>query len=175
MFSHAFEIYKRIIVAALIFMMSGVIFLATLELGRKIFNYIFSSPIYLLDINQLLEVFSFVLIILIGVELVETIRTYFVEHQVHVEVVLEIALIAIARKILIVDVKEFAPLTMLGIAALVLALAAGFYLKRKCRFDRSMAAQDEHHPPGNSSREHPHAAFHPINERHAQGYWVDTK
>jgi uncharacterized membrane protein (DUF373 family) len=174
MLSNTLEIYKRIIVASLIFMMAGVILLATLELGRKIFTYISSSPVYLLDINQLLEVFSFVLIILIGVELVETIRTYFVEHQVHVEVVLEIALIAIARKILIVDIKEFAPLTMLGIAALVLALAAGFYLKRKCRFDRSLSPHG-HEPPPGSNHEHPHSPFHPINERQAQGYWVDTQ
>lgn len=133
MFTNALEWYKRIIVAILILMMAGVILLAVLELGRKIFTFILASPIYLLDIPQLLDVFSFVLIILIGIELVETIKMYFIDHQVHVEVVLEIALIAIARKILIVDAKDFPPVTLLGMAALVLALACGIYLKRKCK------------------------------------------
>jgi uncharacterized membrane protein (DUF373 family) len=170
MLNHTLDWYKKIIVAALAIMMAGVILLATVELGRKIFNSIFAAPVFLLDIPQLLEVFSFMLIILIGVELMETIKTYFIEDQVHVEVVLEIALIAIARKILIVDVKEFAPLTMIGMAALVLALALGFYLKRTCRSDHAGPHDHEHghddHGGNHHDRETRAASYRSISESH---------
>ncbi len=47
------------------------------------------------------EIFGFFMLILIGIELLETIRAYLVENVVHVEVVIEVALIAIARKVII--------------------------------------------------------------------------
>jgi len=71
------------------------------------------------------------MMILIGLELIETIKMYLVEEMVHVEVILLVAIIAVARKVIILDVKSAAPLTLIGIAAIILALSIGYYwLKR---------------------------------------------
>jgi len=127
------KIFERSIVYVLLIMMTLVIILATIDLGRIIIVDILKPPYLLLSINDLLEIFGFVLLIIIGVELVETIKAYLNEHVIHIEVVLEVALIAVARKVIIVDVKELSPLTLYGIAGLVIALSLGYYLEKKAR------------------------------------------
>lgn len=127
------NLFERIIVGSLIFMMIVVILLSTIELGRILVVDIITPPRNLLDINELLNVFGFFMLILIGVELLETIRAYLDEHEVHVEIVLEVALIAVARKVVIIDVKEYSPETLLAIAAIVLSLAGAYYLQKRVR------------------------------------------
>jgi len=125
--------FERLIVGSLILMMIVVILLSTIELGRILVLDIITPPNYLLDINELLDVFGFFMLILIGVELLETIRAYLNKHEVHVEIVLEVALIAVARKVVIIDVKEYPPETLLAIAAIVLSLAGAYYLQKQIR------------------------------------------
>ena len=59
------------------------------------------------------------------------------EGVVHVEVVLEVALIAIAQKIIIFNTSRATGLSVVGLAALVLALAASFWLVRAAGHRRS--------------------------------------
>jgi uncharacterized membrane protein (DUF373 family) len=125
------RIIERIIVTALIVMMTIVLLLATVDLGWILARDIFSLPIMLLGIDELLEIFGFFLLVLIGVELLETIKAYFDEHVVHVEVVLEVAMIAIARKVITLEVKDLPSLTLIGISAIILALAVAFYFVKR--------------------------------------------
>jgi uncharacterized membrane protein (DUF373 family) len=52
---------------------------------------------------SLLDVFGYFLLVLIGVELLETLRSYMKKDAIHVRVVLEVALIAMARKAVIAE------------------------------------------------------------------------
>lgn len=123
--------FEKVILAALIIMMSTVVFLSTLELGWIIVQDILTPPVVLLEIDELLDVFGFFLLVLIGIELLETIKTYLVEHVIHAEIVLEVAMIAIARKVIILDVKELPSSTLLGIAAIIITLAVAYYLVKR--------------------------------------------
>ena len=69
--------------------------------------------------------------VLIGLELVETIRVYIEKDVFHVEVVVLVAIIAVARKIIIIDYKEVSYGMVLSIAALMIALSAGFFLLKR--------------------------------------------
>ncbi len=126
-----FHIVERVIVIALIIMMTVVLLLTTVDLGWMIARDILSSPMFLLEVEELLDIFSFFLLVLIGVELLETIKAYFDEHVVHAEVVLEVAMIAIARKVITLDVKDYPSLTLVGIAAIVIALAVAFFFVKR--------------------------------------------
>jgi len=132
-----FKLFERLIVGSLIVMMVIVIILSTYQLGRILILDIFTPPNYLLDITELLDLFGFFMLILIGVELLETIRAYLDDHEVHVEIVLEVALIAVARKVVIVDVKEYSANTLLAIAAIVISLAGAYYLQKRARSRRN--------------------------------------
>jgi uncharacterized membrane protein (DUF373 family) len=86
----------------------------------------------------LLDLFGVFLLVLIGIELLDTIKVYFKENVVHVEVVVLVAIIAIARKIVILKAEELPGETLLGIAAMLVALALTYYLIRRaglCEWD----------------------------------------
>lgn len=125
------RIVERIIVTALIVMMTVVLLLTTVDLGWLLIQDILTAPILLLDVEELLDIFGFFLLVLIGVELLETIKAYFDDHVVHVEVVLEVAMIAIARKVITLEAKDLPSLTLLGISAIILALAVAFYFVKR--------------------------------------------
>jgi len=71
------------------------------------------------------------LVILLGLELMETVRIYSDEHRVRLETVLVVALIAVGRHIIQLDYADANGVTLIGIAVLVLALAGGYFLLRK--------------------------------------------
>lgn len=119
--------FERYVVVSLIGMMMLAILVSTIELAVILYRELMKPPILLLEIDNLLEIFGFFMMILIGIELLETIRNYITEEYVHVEVVFLVAMIAVARKVIILDVKDLTPLTLLGIAAIIVALAAGYY------------------------------------------------
>ena len=123
--------FERYIVIALIVMMVLVVLVATVELGWIIIKDIMNPPMFLLVIADLLEIFGFFMLVLIGIELLETIKAYLVDNVIHVEIVLEVALIAIARKAIILDIEKYEGLTILGTAGLILAVATAYYAVKR--------------------------------------------
>jgi len=122
---------EKCVVLTLLGMMMITIILSTVELGVIMYNEIMKPPVWLLDIKNMLEIFGFYLMVVIGLELFETIRVYVEDHTIHVEVVLLVALVAVARKIIIIDYKEIDPMMNFSIAALVLSLACGYYVIKR--------------------------------------------
>lgn len=128
-FFHKFE---HCIIITLLGMMVVVVLLSTVELAVILVKYMLKPPHFIfLNSNQLLEIFGFFLMILIGLELLETIKMYLSEDKVHVEIVFLVALIAIARKVIILDVKTLPSLILIGIAAIIVALSIGYYIIKK--------------------------------------------
>jgi uncharacterized membrane protein (DUF373 family) len=123
--------FERIIVIALIAMMALTILLSTIELAWLIIKDVVTPPIILLEIHELLDIFGLFLLVLLGIELVSTLKTYLTENEIHVEVVFSVALIAIGRKVIILDVKEISSLSLLGIAAIIISLSAGYFLVKR--------------------------------------------
>ena len=121
------EKVERVVIVSLLVMMVLVVSLSTVELGWYIIKDISTPPVFLLEIDELLEIFGMFLLVLIGVELLETVKMYFTQKTVHVEVVLTVALIAIARKVIILDIKKLPSLSLIGIAAIIVSLSVGYY------------------------------------------------
>ena len=125
---------EKVMILALMVMMAIVLLLATIDLGWLIIKDIINPPYFLLSVGQLLEIFGLFMLVVIGIELLETImKTYITHDQPHYEVVLSVAIIAIARKVIILDLKEVDSLSLVGIATIVVALTAGYYLMRRAR------------------------------------------
>lgn len=112
-------------------MMAIVLGLSTIDLGWTIVKDIARSPYLFLEIDDLLELFGLFMIVIIGIELLETImKTYISPGQQHYEVVLSVAIIAIARKVIILDIKTVDSVTLIGIASIIIALTVGYYFMR---------------------------------------------
>ena len=58
-------------------------------------------------------------------------KTYITQGQPHYEVVLSVAIIAIARKVIILDLKEVDSLSLIGIASIIVALTVGYFLMKR--------------------------------------------
>jgi uncharacterized membrane protein (DUF373 family) len=71
------------------------------------------------------------LLVLLGLELLESLRTFFVEHHTRLEMILIVAAIAVGRHVILLDFEHASGLSLLGVASLVLALTAGYYLVKR--------------------------------------------
>ena len=127
----AIKKFQKSIVLVLVALMAVVLFLSTIELAWIIIKDIMTPPILLLEIDELLELFGLFMLVLIGLELLDTIaKTYMNESANHAQIVMSVAIIAIARKVIILDVKDLSGLALIGIAAIILSLSIGYYLIR---------------------------------------------
>ena len=64
---------------------------------------------------------------------VGTLQAYVKKDVIHVRVVLEVALIAMARKVIIEEPNTVPSLTLFGIAALIFALGIAFFFERQAK------------------------------------------
>lgn len=69
--------------------------------------------------------------ILIAVELIDTFNIYIKEHHIKVQSILLIGLIALGRKFLVLDIAHSDGLQNIGLAAIILSLAVGYYLLKR--------------------------------------------
>jgi uncharacterized membrane protein (DUF373 family) len=122
---------ERYVIYSLVIMMAGVLVLATIELAYNIVLAVINPPIFLLEFEEVLVLFGSFLLVLIGIELLDTIKIYFKRNVVHVEVVVLVAIIAIARKVIILEPGDYDGVTLIGIAAIILSLALSYYLIKK--------------------------------------------
>jgi uncharacterized membrane protein (DUF373 family) len=120
--------FEHLIVKALLFMMAIVVFLATLELGYVLVKDIVTPPVLILEIDELLEIFGMFMLVLIGLELLESIQVYHEERIIRVEVVIMVAIIAVARKVIILDYKNLSSLTLLELGGAILLLGLTYLL-----------------------------------------------
>jgi uncharacterized membrane protein (DUF373 family) len=72
------------------------------------------------------SLFAGILLVVLGLELMDTLRNYFIEHRLRVELLISVALIAVARHIIQLDYEHTPPWLVAAIALLVFSLAAGY-------------------------------------------------
>jgi uncharacterized membrane protein (DUF373 family) len=121
-------VFEKIVIAILVFMMIVVLIVSLVQLAYTIFDYISDEPFHLLNDRVMMGLFGSILTVLIGIELLDTVKMYLKEDVVRVEIILLVAIIALAKKIIVMDFKGFDSLSMLGLAALLITLAAAYYL-----------------------------------------------
>jgi uncharacterized membrane protein (DUF373 family) len=127
--------FEKVVYAVLMALLMLVLIGSLLDLVWLLYTaFILQTP-GLLESHELIAVLGAFLLVLIGVELLDTIKAYFKENTIHVEIVVLLAIIAIARKVILLDPtgmsgNEFG-FELMGIGVIVVGLAAGFYLIKK--------------------------------------------
>jgi uncharacterized membrane protein (DUF373 family) len=92
------------------------------ELGRH-----WSQIDSIVELQQAVQsLFAGVLLVVLGLELMDTLRNYFIEHRLRVEFLISVALIAVARHIIQLDFEHSPPGLVAAIALLMFALAASY-------------------------------------------------
>lgn len=145
------ELLERFIYIALIVFLMVVLLFTLFELGWLLFTGLFEGAMYRLTSEKLFDLFGYFLLILIGLEFVETIKAYLEENEFHVEIIILVAIIAIARKVILLGSAPAGEL--IGIALIIIALCGGYYLVRRAGLPRSVPP--DNHAPSSKRREEP--------------------
>jgi uncharacterized membrane protein (DUF373 family) len=77
------------------------------------------------------KVFAGVLLLMLGLELLKSLTKFFVGFEVQVQIILVVAMIAVTRHIMLVDLEHTDWTILVGAAALILALAISYMLVRR--------------------------------------------
>ncbi len=128
---------ERFIIRVLILLMAILLIAATVELAYQTFKSLFFSDRFLINTDGIMDLFGVFLLVLIGIELLDTIKVYFKKNVVHVEVVILVAIIAIARKVIVLDFEKYDGLELLAIGVIIVALSISYYMIKKaggCQF-----------------------------------------
>ena len=120
--------YRAVIhmaVRMLALLMTIVIFFGVLDVGWVLYEKLTAEPFMLLTISDILATFGAFMAVLIAIEIFENIIIYLREDIIHVKIVMATALMAIARKVIILDFKTTEPAYIYATAAVVLAMSIG--------------------------------------------------
>jgi|SRR5580658_5989956 uncharacterized membrane protein (DUF373 family) len=128
---------EAVVVAAMQVLMMVVVLVATFMLYQLLLKNLFSQVARIESVDGLLptlqQSFAGVLTVVLGLELLETLNTYFTEHHVRLEVILVVAIIAIGRHVIQIDFEHTPGTILLGISAVILALTLGYFLVKKAQ------------------------------------------
>lgn len=122
---------ERAIAVALLILMGIVVISGVLEVAYVVFRDLMAPPGFFLGVADLFEIFGLFLMVLIGLELMTSIKMYLDDNTIHAEMMFLVALTAVARKVVILDANSIEPMTVFAIAALVIALSGGYYYIKK--------------------------------------------
>jgi len=120
----------RWVVRFLTIMMVFVIAYSALDIVSVVLSKIWNVPKFFLTVDDLVDIFGAFLGVLIAIEIYENIIIYLREDVIHVRVVVATALIAVSRKVIIMDFNKVEAFNVLALGALVIAVAVAYWFVR---------------------------------------------
>ncbi|PWD98863.1 phosphate-starvation-inducible PsiE family protein [Marinilabilia rubra] len=120
------RILQKAIIFLLLFVMVLILLVSTVNIILTVVSAAVSDPREFFTADQLQSLFGLFLVILIGIELLDTVKAFLKEEEIHVEIVLLVAIIAIARKVIVWDFSEYEVEQLFSLSAMLLALALSY-------------------------------------------------
>ena len=118
----------RFSVRALAVLMTLVILWGVVDVAWEIYEKLRKPPVMLMSISDILATFGAFMAVLIAIEIFINITIYLRDDVIHVKIVMATALMAIARKVIILDFHVVTPDYIYATAALVFAASIGYWL-----------------------------------------------
>lgn len=87
-----------------------------------------AQPLFLLTVSDILAIFGSFLVVLIAIEIFINITLYIKRDVLPIKMVIATALMAIARKVIMLDFKELEPAYIFAMAAVILVLGLTYWL-----------------------------------------------
>jgi uncharacterized membrane protein (DUF373 family) len=124
----------RLAVRALAILMTAVILWGVIDVVWVLYGRLMDEPFMLLQISDILATFGAFMAVLIAIEIFENIVIYLRDDVIHVKIVMATALMAIARKVIVLDSEKLEAVDIFAIAAVTLAMSVGYWLV--CLYDK---------------------------------------
>ena len=128
------DIVKKIehfLIIGIIVILSVILVLSFADIIYVIGSEILAHPQFIINADGLMNLFSLLLLLLIGLELIETVKVYLKDDVVHVEFIILVAIIAVARKVIIWDFEKYSTEQLIGLAIMILGLGLTYFLLKK--------------------------------------------
>jgi uncharacterized membrane protein (DUF373 family) len=129
-FMHLIEKIEVIVAKILSLCMLIVILAAICDLvvfmGKELLSFANYGSFY----KTLFKIFGLFLNVLIALEILENITGYLKKHVLQVELVIVTSLIAVARKIIILDLDKVSGMDIIGLGIAVLSLSISYFIIR---------------------------------------------
>jgi len=126
-FLHSLEAIEGIVSKILSVAMILVILVSIWHLGIFLIQVLF-EPTNDSFSKTLFRIFGLFLNVLIALEILENITAYLKKHVIQVELVIVTSLIAVARKIIILDLEKTSGIDLIGLAIAILSLSLGYLI-----------------------------------------------
>jgi uncharacterized membrane protein (DUF373 family) len=126
-----YHVFEHAVIVLLLIMMMVVVGTAVYDMLVLIIGSFDRETEFFITVQELHSIFGLFLLILIGIELLETIKIYLLDDSIRVEIVFLVAMIGIARHVIDLDYKNANPVSLLGMAAIIIALTVGYFLLKK--------------------------------------------
>lgn len=121
----------RFAVRALALIMTAVILWGVVDVCWVLYRKLMTPPLFMLTISDILATFGAFMAVLIAIEIFINICIYLREDVIHVQIVMATALMAIARKIIILDFSRIGSDYVWAMAGVVFAMSIGYFLVLK--------------------------------------------
>lgn len=121
----------KFLVRVLAVLMLFVILMGVVDVGWTVYQKLMTPPVFILTISDMLASFGAFMAVLIAIEILINITIYLRDDVIHVKIVMATALMAIARKVIILDFGEVEPSYVYGIGVVVIAMSVGYWLIHK--------------------------------------------
>ncbi len=118
-------------VRLLAIMMVAVILMGVIDVVWTLYQRLVEPPRFILTIPDILATFGAFMAVLIAIEIFINITIYLREDVIHVKIVIATALMAVARKVIILDMDKAEHTDLLGLAALVITASIAYWLVHK--------------------------------------------
>ncbi|NJK77325.1 MAG: phosphate-starvation-inducible PsiE family protein [Richelia sp. CSU_2_1] len=126
-FLHCMESVEVIVSKILSLAMIAVILVSVCDLLIFVATEIINDPKTLLK-DTLFVIFGLFLNVLIALEILENITAYLKKHVIQVELVIVTSLIAVSRKIIILDLEKKDAMDLIGLATAIFALSISYLI-----------------------------------------------
>jgi len=123
----------RACVKLLAVLMVLVIILGVADVCYVLYARLSAPPVLLLNVSDIFKVFGAFMVVLIAIEIFINIRLYLGSSTLPIKLVIGTALMAIARKVIVLDLQNTSSIYVFAIAAVVLALGIAYWLVGKTR------------------------------------------
>lgn len=125
------QVVIRWAVRAMAIMMVFVILMGVVDVAWTIWQKLEAPPRFVMTISDILATFGAFMAVLIAIEIFINITIYLREDIIHVKIVIATALMAVARKVIILDMEQTDPLELFGLAVLVICASVAYFLVQK--------------------------------------------
>lgn len=127
-FMRALDRVIKLAVRVLAVLMALLILFGVADVVFEMYQLLNTAPIMILRISDILTLFGAFMAVLIAIEIFTNIAIYLRDDVIHVKIVMATALMAIARKVIVMDYEKTSPEFVYGTAAVVIAMSIGYWL-----------------------------------------------